>query len=456
MLAVQRPTDGITLLKSGNDLVVAGYASVELVDKQGDLITRSALSDAFDGFMKGEKYRNVQLAHSNIQVGEVIDSYIDSNGRMWKSEVDDTGMFVVVKLRNDIEKAREVAAEIRKGNLRGFSIGGQAFKRVRKSDMEKGDYQEISKMELHEVTICEKGINPEAQFRILKEDTNMTEETDLNDIMSRLEARLDAMEKGELPPQLREAMKDKKGADKEEKPEKEEGENMKEDKDDEKMYKGEYSDVISAEYLSWMENTLKSAGVDTDGARLHFDQLEKAQLGGFDNPDAVDGADYFAGQVRGRGQENGSPSTGAINAITSSGGKTPSGALGPVSMAKGYLNESNVSEADLEAAYEVYKAAAMEQHFRNNLEGNFASRFNNEMEVAKAEAEKAAFDARAPLSEIVKSIEALSDRIDNIGAGAGTTIQKSASTIDIPSTQDLANMGWDEVHALAQRTLRGE
>jgi len=458
MLAVQRPTDGITLLKSGNDLVVAGYASVELVDKQGDLITRGALKDAFDGFMKGEKYRNVQLAHSNIQVGEVIDSYIDSNGRMWKSEVDDTGMFVVVKLRSDIEKAREVAAEIRKGNLRGFSIGGQAFKRVRKSDMEKGDYQEISKMELHEVTICEKGINPEAQFRILKEDTHMTEETDLTDIMSRLEARLDAMEKGELPPQLREHMKGKKGADEEKKPEKEEGEEMKEESDDEKMYKGEYSDVISAEYLSWMENTLKSAGVDTDGARLHFDQLEKAQLGGFDNPDAVDGADYFAGQVRGRGQENGSPSTGAINAITSSGGKTPAGALGPVSMAKGYLNSENVSEADLEAAYEVYKAAAMEQQFRNNLEGNFASRFNNEMEVAKAEAEKAAFDARAPLTEIVKSIEALSERIDNIGAGAGVTLQKSAtvSNIEVPSTQDLGNMGWDEVHALAQRTLRGE
>ena len=459
MLSIQRPTDGITLLKSGNDLVVAGYASVELVDKQGDLITRSALKDAFDGFMKGEKYRNVQLAHSNIQVGEVIDSYIDSNGRMWKSETDDTGLFVVVKLRNDIEKAREVAAEIRKGNLRGFSIGGQAFKRVRKSDMEKGDYQEISKMELHEVTICEKGINPEAQFRILKEDTNMTDEnSDLTEIMSRLESRLDAMEKGELPPQLREHMKGKKGSDEEKKPEKEEGDDMKEDKDDDKAYmKGEeYSDVISSEYLNWMENTLKSAGVDTIAARNHFDALEKAQLGGFDNPDAVDGADYFAGQVRGRGQENGSPSTGAINAITASGGKTPAGAMGPASLSKGYLNSENVSEADLEAAYEVYKAAALEQHFRNDLEGSFASRFNNEMELAKAEAEKAAFDARAPLTEIVKSIEALSERIDNIGAGAGTTIQKSASSIDIPSTQDMANMGWDEVHALAQRTLRGE
>ena len=454
MLSIQRPTDGITLLKSGNDLVVAGYASVELVDKQGDLITRSALKDAFDGFMKGEKYRNVQLAHSNIQVGEVIDSYIDSNGRMWKSETDDTGLFVVVKLRNDIEKAREVAAEIRKGNLRGFSIGGQAFKRVRKSDMEKGDYQEISKMELHEVTICEKGINPEAQFRILKEDTNMTDEnSDLTEIMSRLESRLDAMEKGELPPQLREHMKSKKGGDEEKdsdekeddkmkmKDEKEDHDKMVHMKDDDKMYmdKGEYSDVISSEYLSWMENTLKSAGVDTLAARNHFD-----------------GADYFGGQVRGRGQENGSPSTGAINAITASGGKEPAGAMGAVSVAKGYINSENVSDADIEAAYEVYKAAALEQNFRNDLEGTFATRFNEEMEVAKAEAEKAAFDARAPLSEIVKSIEALSERIDNIGAGAGTTIQKSASTIDIPSTQDMANMGWDEVHALAHRTLRGE
>jgi len=459
MLTMQRPTDGITLLKSGNDLVVAGYASVELVDKQGDLITRGALRDAFDGFMKGDKYRNVQLAHSNIQVGEVIDSYIDSNGRMWKSETDDTGLFVVVQLRNDIEKAREVAAEIRKGNLRGFSIGGQAFKRVRKSDMEKGDYQEISKMELHEVTICEKGINPEAQFRILKEDTTMTNDnSDLNGIMSRLEARLDAMEKGELPPALREHMKGKEGSDeKDEKKEKktEEGDDMKEDKDDEKMYKGEYSDVISSEYLSWMENTLKSAGVDTMGARAHFDNLEKAQLGGFDNPDAVDGADYFGGQVRGRGQENGSPSTGAINAITASGGKTPAGAMGRASLSKGYLNAANVSDADIEAAYEVYKAAAEEQGFRNSLEGHFANRFNQEVEIAKAQSEKAAFDAREPLSAIVKSLEQLSDRIDNLGNGGSTSIQKSVSSVDVPSTQDLANMGWDEVHSLAQRTLRG-
>ena len=463
-MSLKRPTSGIALIKGSSDMVIAGYASVELVDKQGDLITRSALKDAFGGFMKSDKFRNVQLAHSNIQVGEVIDSYVDSNGRMWKSEVDDAGMFVVVSLRNDIEKAREVAAEIRKGNLQGFSIGGQAFKRVRKSDGEHGDYQEISKMELHEITICEKGINPEAQFRILKEDTNMTEiDNDLNNVMNRLEARLDAMEKGEMPPGLKEHMNDKKD-DSEPKEEKEESKNpfadKKDDKeeDDDKMNyaKSEYSDVITAEYLNWMEDTLKSAGVNTMQARTHFDNLEKAQLGGFDNPDAVDGADYFAGQVRGRGQENGSPSTGAISAITSTGGKEPAGALGAASLAKGYINPSNVSSTDIEAAYEVYKAAALEQGFRGDLESQFASRFAEEQKIAKHEAEKAEFDARAPLGEVMKSINALSERIDNMTV-EGTTIQKSASSsnVEVPSTQDLGNMSWDEVHNLAGSVIRG-
>jgi HK97 family phage prohead protease len=465
MLTIQRPSTGLSVLKSGTDLVVAGYASVELVDKQGDLITRGALKNAFDGFMKSDKYRNVQLAHSNIQVGEVIDNYVDSNGRMWKSEVDDTGMFVVCKLRNDIEKAREVAAEIRKGNLQGFSIGGQAFKRVRKADGEHGEYQEISKMELHEITICEKGINPEAQFRILKEDVSkMTDiDNDLNAVMNRLEQRLDAMEKGEMPPALKEAIAEKKGDEpKEEKKENPFADKKDDEKEDDKMKddkmyaKGEYSDIISAEYLNWMEDTLKSAGVNTAEARLHFDQMEKAQLGGFDNPDSVDGADYFGGQVRGRGQEGGNPSTGAISAVSQSGGKQPAGALGPAKLSKEYINPSNVSSSDIEAAYEVYKAAALEQQFRGSLEGEFSSRFAKEQQIAKSNAEKAQFDARQPISEVMKALEGLTERIDNLTT-EGTTIAKAdtSTNVNIPSTQDLNNMSWDEVHSLANSVYRG-
>lgn len=455
-LQLRRPDDGLALLKSGQDLIVAGYASVELVDKQGDLITRAALNDAFGKFMKSDGFQNVQLAHSNIQVGTVIPSYTDKDGRLWKSEVDDTGMFVVVKLRNDIEKAREVASEIRKGALRGFSIGGQAFKRVRKSDREHGDYQEISKLELHEVTICEKGINPEAQFRILKEDTSMTEESvakQMQDVMERLEGRLDSMEKG-MPEGLKEHMKDKKD---DKKDEEDKGETMADEDEKEGMYakSDEYSDVITTEYLNWMENTLKSAGVDTGAARQHFDNLEKAQLGGFDNPDAVDGADYFAGQVRGRGQENGSPSTGAIP-LASSGGKTPAGALGPANVSKGdYLTPSVVSDADIEAAYEVYKAAAQEQQFRNNLEKQFSTRFNQESQEEIAKSQLQDFDARGPLAEIQKAIQTLGERIDNISTSSTTIAKAEGTSVEVPSTADMANMSWEEIHRLADSTLRG-
>ena len=365
--------DTIVLLKAGNDLVVAGYASVELVDKQGDLITKNALKDGFKKFMADPKYRNVQLAHSNIQVGEVIPNYTDSEGRLWKSEVDDVGMFVVIQLRDDIEKAKEVAAEIRKGKLRGFSIGGQAFKRVRKSDPKHGDYQEISKLELHEITICEKGINPEATFSILKEDKGekMTEENDdmmkqMSDVLSRLEGRLDSMEKGSVPKGLKEHMEDKKDdGDKDDKEKAMMDKDKKEDGKEEKMMYGkgddakksdEFSDVITSDYLNWMEDTLKSGGVDIDAARAHFDDVAKANLGS--TPEELSDYDTrFGGQVKGRAQESGSPSTNAIARTTGSGGKKDV-------KKSDFLDPSLVSDSDVEAAYEVYKAAAAEQELQ--------------------------------------------------------------------------------------------
>ena len=104
----------------GDDLFVAGYASVDMVDKQGDRIPANALKKAFGKFMDNAAFRNVQLAHSGIQVGEVVPSFTDSQGRVWKSEVDDHGLFVVCRIRNDIQKAREVQKQVRDGDLRAF------------------------------------------------------------------------------------------------------------------------------------------------------------------------------------------------------------------------------------------------------------------------------------------------------------------------------------------------
>lgn len=447
----------IRLLKASNDLIVAGYASVEMVDKQGDLITRGALRDAFDSFMKAQDFRNVQLAHSNIQVGQVIPQYTDSEGRVWKSAVDDAGMFVVIKLRDDIEKAREVANEIRSGNLKGFSIGGQAFKRINKHDAEHGDYTEISKLELHEVTICEKGINPEATFRILKEDTSMTQENDalseLSSVLDRLNKKLDDMDepdddkkKGDMPfPPVKEEKEDSKEANGDDSED-----DSEEDKDSEKKMTdnyeksdNEYSDVITSEYLNWMENTLKSAGVDVAEARTHFDSLEKANLGS--TPEEMAGYEtQRTGQAKGHAQEEGNPSTGAVGKLNSGGKKVSKG---------NFLHPDHISPSDVEAAYEVYKAAAEEQQFKQSLNSVFADRLQKEQRVEADARAAASYDARVPVADIQKAIESLSERIESMSnVETGTPIQKSvnnSSNIVIPSSEELANMDWSDVHALA-------
>lgn len=187
MLKAERHDD-FQIIKS-DELMIGGYASIEIVDKQNDLITLKALNEAVKKYMENPKFRNVMTNHSNVQVGEVVSSYRDKTGRIWKTEVDDVGFFVVIKLRDDIEKAKEINRGIRKGSLRSFSIGGQALKKVKKSHPELGEYNEINKLELHEVTICEKGINPEAKFDILKQEKG-------SETMSKMEkalAELDAL-----------------------------------------------------------------------------------------------------------------------------------------------------------------------------------------------------------------------------------------------------------------------
>ena len=186
------PTDGgeFVILKENKECVIAGYASVDVVDKQNDKITLNAIREAADGFMKNDRFRNVMITHSNVQVGEVLDNYTDSKGKVLKTGVDDTGFFVVIKLRNDIEKAKEVARDVRRGKLRSFSIGGQAINKANKYDPDIGSYKEIDKLELHEITICEEGINPEAKFNIIKEDKKMSEIekalAEFNDVMAEL------------------------------------------------------------------------------------------------------------------------------------------------------------------------------------------------------------------------------------------------------------------------------
>ena len=152
-----------------DSLVIGGPASIELIDREVHLITTKALEPAFEKYMNNIRNRNVMVLHSDVQVGWALPAYISSEGSIFKSGVDDTGLFFIAELRNDTKISKKVRDQISSGQMKSYSIAGSALKT---QTIEKGllKVMQVDELELAEVTICEKGVNQEAGFEILKGD----------------------------------------------------------------------------------------------------------------------------------------------------------------------------------------------------------------------------------------------------------------------------------------------
>ena len=151
-------------------MVVGGPASVEMVDREGHLITTNALSKAFDKYMENFRTRNAMVLHSDVQVGWALPAYITKGGQIFKSGINGKELFFITELRGDTKIADRVSKQIDEGKLRSYSIAGSATK---VQNMQKGlmPYMQVDDMELAEVTVCEKGVNQGASFQILKAQT---------------------------------------------------------------------------------------------------------------------------------------------------------------------------------------------------------------------------------------------------------------------------------------------
>jgi hypothetical protein len=151
--------------------VVGGPASVEMIDREGHLITTNALSKAFDQYMKNPMTRNVMVMHSDIQVGWALPAYISKSGQIYKSGIGDNTLFFITELRDDTKISKRVVEEIKKSRMKSYSIAGSAIRTENVSgNMFKGEppYMRVDELELAEVTICEKGVNQGAGFDIIK------------------------------------------------------------------------------------------------------------------------------------------------------------------------------------------------------------------------------------------------------------------------------------------------
>jgi len=381
-------SEDLRILKSNDDLMIGGYASIEIVDKQNDLITLKALNDAVNKYMENPKFRNVMTNHSNVQVGEVIKSYRDKEGRLWKTEVDDVGFFVVIKLRDDIEKAKEINRGIRKGSLRSFSIGGQAIHKVKKTHPELGDYNEISKLELHEVTICEKGINPEAKFDILKQDKNEAKE------MSKLEKAL-----AELDTLMEEVNMLRK----------EDGE---EPESEEAAEKGMPMMEKDDEYM------------DTEMER---DSEAKALL------TTLDGAGVEIGEPANRIViENGNPKSSDLPVVKAFGNNE--------------METLDLSVGNIEKAYEAFRQEQLEKLAYDNLQKTFEARINSEVGSRESAIAKAEYDAQNEIASLKEEFTLLRKSLTT----EKETILKAQeeSVIKLPSMDEMAEMNWSDIHKM--------
>ena len=148
-------------------LVVGGPASVELIDREGHMITTGALETAFKRYMANFRTRNAMVLHSDVQVGWALPAYINKAGQIFKSGVDEKGLYFICEIRDDTKIANRVKDQINEGKLKSYSIAGSATKT---QNMQKGlmPYMQVDEMELAEVTVCEKGVNQGAGFDLLK------------------------------------------------------------------------------------------------------------------------------------------------------------------------------------------------------------------------------------------------------------------------------------------------
>jgi HK97 family phage prohead protease len=401
--------DGFTILKArSDDLMIGGYASIEIVDKQNDLITLPALKEAVIKFMKDSKFRNVMTNHSNVQVGEVVDSYRDSTGRLWKSEVDDVGFFVVIKLRDDIEKAKEVGRNIRKGSLRSFSIGGQALQKVKKSNENLGEYNEISKLELHEITICEKGINPEARFDILKQDKG---DTNMSDKLEKALAELDTL------------LEEVNTLRKEEENEKEKGHSPDHEMTDD-VERGDYD--------------MKEDVEDMDKEDMEDMGEEMAEYEDFEDTDKA-----YLRTLDGAGNQIGEP---ADRIVINNGKPTASDMPVVKAFNNGEFDTLDLSVGNIEKAYEAFRQEQLEALAYDNLKKSFEARFAREVSQREDVIAKQNYDAQ---SEIASLKDEFTQLRKSLTAEKETILkaQEEAKAI-LPTMDEMANMDWSDIHKM--------
>ena len=145
------------IIKDEDHRLIEGWATVEIVDRQGDLVPVDAMKEAFINFMSNGGL--LMKDHKNKPVGKVL---------WWGLEKKEGSDIDGIKLIGEINKngllADETWHEIQGKVLRGFSIGGRTLDKDVVVNKSGERVNVLKKIELNEISLVGEPANPLALF----------------------------------------------------------------------------------------------------------------------------------------------------------------------------------------------------------------------------------------------------------------------------------------------------
>jgi hypothetical protein len=110
------------------------------------------------------------------------------------------------------------------------------------------------------------------------------------------------------------------------------------------------------------------------------------------------------------------------------------------------LDTLNLSNLNIEKAYESYKQEQLEKMALDNLEKTFSARFGAEKSQRETILSKAQYDAQTEISSLKDEFTQLRKSL----TAEKETILKAqeAAVAELPSMDEMANMDWSDIHKM--------
>lgn len=170
----------LEILKSeGNELIVAGPATWDLVDPENDWITPRGMQNFLTKFFRlPEEYRNISIDHESLIIAKALLRHPQENPRYF-SHVHEKGMYLIAKIRDDdLSYTKQYRQLIKDGTYKMYSIRGKAIN-PQMIEKDGRTVRKIDDIDPIEVAIVKEGMNPKAgPIEVLKEKTSVLTKLD--------------------------------------------------------------------------------------------------------------------------------------------------------------------------------------------------------------------------------------------------------------------------------------